>query len=302
MQVSVIVPCYNAAAFLPDCLAALQAQTCANLEILIIDDGSTDGTLALAQAAAARDSRIRVLHQDNAGVSAARNAGLAVAQGQYVAFVDADDDLPPQALTALLRAAGDGQPDWITADHTMVANRVPRDMICPPCPSREALLHSLVTADGLYNAVWGKLYRLAFLRQHGLTLPLGIRIGEDVLFNLQVAALARKVIHVPQTLYTYRVHTESAMGRQGDDPYTAHLPMLEAMAGYLRTAGLKAAYYRDFLALHVGLLTKGDAGMDAAARRRVNSGVSPLELSPKSALLWCAVAAHLDRAVRRRLA
>ena len=110
MRVSIIVPCYNSTRYLSACVDSVLAQTMPDFEVLLIDDGSTDGTLALAQALAARDARLRVLHQENAGVSAARNLGLAHARGEWITFVDSDDLLAPDALEIMLSAAASASP------------------------------------------------------------------------------------------------------------------------------------------------------------------------------------------------
>ena len=97
-EISVIVPVYRVEKYLNDCIDSILAQTFADFELILVDDGSPDSCPALCDAAAARDSRIRVIHQKNRGLSGARNAGLDIAQGRWAAFVDSDDMLLPQAL------------------------------------------------------------------------------------------------------------------------------------------------------------------------------------------------------------
>jgi len=302
VRVSVVVPAYNAERHMAACLASLQAQSLADIEILCVNDGSTDATGALIDARAARDPRVRALHQANAGVSAARNAGLDAARGDFVAFVDADDHLPPRALEALWRAAqGGAEPaDIVTADHAVAREDGSREVIaCPPRLARAELLSALVRCDGRYNAAWGKLYRRAFCGAHNVCFPAGMRIGEDVVFNLRAFARAARWLHLPEALYVYRPHPGSVMA---EADYAAHLPMLEAMDAFLRGQKLKAAHYRDFLELHVGLLSKGGAKrFDGVARQRVNGGVKPGQLPPKHRLLFAAVEAGLDGPVFRRL-
>ena len=107
--ISVIVPVYNAERYLADCLESLIRQTHRELEILVIDDGSTDGSAALCERFAGQDGRIRLLRKENSGVSSARNLGLDEAQGEYVAFVDADDWILPEMLeTQLIQLTREG--------------------------------------------------------------------------------------------------------------------------------------------------------------------------------------------------
>ena len=97
-EISVIVPVYRVEKYLNDCIDSILAQTFTDFELILVDDGSPDGCPALCDAAAAKDSRIRVIHQKNRGLSGARNAGLDAAEGEWIAFVDSDDMLLPQAL------------------------------------------------------------------------------------------------------------------------------------------------------------------------------------------------------------
>ena len=103
-MLSVIVPCYNGEAFLARAVESALAQSFRDLEIILVDDGSTDGSSAMCDRYAALDPRVRVIHQSNAGLSAARNAGIAAAQGEYIAFLDADDYLMPDAYEKLFSA------------------------------------------------------------------------------------------------------------------------------------------------------------------------------------------------------
>ena len=105
-KVSVIVPVYNCERYLRECLDSVLAQTHTALELIVVDDGSTDGSAAIADAAAASDPRVRVFHGPNAGQAAARNLGLDIATGDYIAFVDADDTVHPCMLQTLLDTAG----------------------------------------------------------------------------------------------------------------------------------------------------------------------------------------------------
>ena len=104
-EISIIVPVYKTERFLSACISSILAQTFTDFELILVDDGSPDSCPALCDAAAAKDSRIRVIHQKNRGLSGARNAGLDAAEGEWIAFVDSDDMLLPQALEILARMA-----------------------------------------------------------------------------------------------------------------------------------------------------------------------------------------------------
>lgn len=120
--ISVVVPVYNAEEFLPSCIDSVLSQTYANWELILVDDGSTDGSLAVCRDYAARDPRIRVIHQENQGVSAARNLGIDNAAGVYIAFVDSDDYIHREFLSVLLADALDHGADIVCCDFYDVVN------------------------------------------------------------------------------------------------------------------------------------------------------------------------------------
>ena len=102
--ISVIIPIYNVEAYLDECIASVIAQTYSNLEIILVDDGSPDNCPQMCDEWAAKDSRIRVIHKENGGLSDARNAGIDIATGEYIAFVDSDDWIVPEMYEKMLAA------------------------------------------------------------------------------------------------------------------------------------------------------------------------------------------------------
>ena len=121
-MISIVMPCYNCETSLVRTAECIRAQTVADWELIAVDDGSSDGTGAALDALARADARIRVIHQENGGVSRARNAGMAAARGEWLAFVDADDVLPPDALATLL-ALDDGGADILCGAYTRAGAR-----------------------------------------------------------------------------------------------------------------------------------------------------------------------------------
>ena len=105
MKISVIVPVYNVEAYLPECIRSVLEQSMSDFEMILVDDGSTDGCPAICDAAAEQDDRVRVIHQKNGGLSRARNAGLDAARGEWIGFVDSDDCIHPDMYEKLLAAA-----------------------------------------------------------------------------------------------------------------------------------------------------------------------------------------------------
>lgn len=248
--ISVVVPCYNAGPYLRACLASLCAQTLRDLEITVIDDGSTDGSGALLDELAAGDARIRALHQPNAGVSAARNAGLEASHGDYVAFVDADDTLPPDAFALLYaRIAANPSLDIVSSlyDESFSDGTVRTLFPTRRCDRREQVLSLLIEGDGIYNSMCDKLYRRELLMRWNIRALPGLRIGEDGLFNLEAYARAEHVEHLPVVTYVYRIHGASAM-RSFDraQHFLRHLPWLEGIRAVLGRLDLREAYFRDY--------------------------------------------------------
>lgn len=192
-DISVIVPCYNANRYLNICLESLKAQRVPNIEMIFIDDGSTDSTGAILDAFARAESRARVVHVRNEGVSAARNRGISMATGRYIAFVDADDVLEENALSILYQAAVKSGAQITSANHTLFdverGCRVPVE-IEPVVPQPSEIVREIIHMHRIYNNLWNKLY-VRELFEDGLRLDESVHIGEDALLNLQLYLRAK---------------------------------------------------------------------------------------------------------------
>ena len=160
--VSIIVPVYNAEKTLERCVDSILNQTYQDFELLLVDDGSPDGSGALCDAYARQDSRVRVFHQENAGVSAARNLALDHAAGEYLQFLDSDDWITPDATSSLVRAAREHQCDLVIADfYRVCGDRVSRkgDIDDPVVLTQEEYAAHMMEnpADFYYGVLWNKL-------------------------------------------------------------------------------------------------------------------------------------------------
>lgn len=204
--ISVVVPVYNCTTYLDDCLNSLISQAWQNWEAILVDDGSTDDSPALCDAWAARDPRIRAIHQPNAGVSAARNAGMAAAQGKYLAFVDADDWVEPTYLQKLYD--GICSADIAICD---VYDQTPVELTPGNISIRQMQESpSKYTALAYCTYCYNRLYRLALLQRANLQMPVAMKRGEDVWFVTQYFSLCQTACIVPDKLYHYRENTTSA--------------------------------------------------------------------------------------------
>ncbi len=179
-KVTVIIPVYNVAAYLPQCLDSVIAQTLDDIEIICVNDGSKDESLAVLNEYAAQDSRIKIIDKANAGVSAARNDGIAAAQGEYIAFLDGDDFLEPDCLEKVYATAVSGNFDTVVFKHNLIDGNKKTVWNNSEfgCFDEDKLLYTFSAV------IWNKLYRTAFLREKQIGFPLGLKIAEDTIFSL----------------------------------------------------------------------------------------------------------------------
>lgn len=234
--VSIIVPVYNTEKRLSRCIGSICAQTWQNLEILLLNDGSTDGSLAVCEEFRARDPRIRVIDKENTGVSDTRNVGLGLARGKYIQFSDSDDYLDPDCTRRLAEAAEANEADLVVAPYRMVIARgmsfarglqekiAPTQKDEPPAEdpgaepeireygflpagllTREEYALALMKKPGsfYYGALWNKLYRREVLEGGPVRFVEDVPWGEDFVFNVQVIRRAERFFAIETPGYYY---------------------------------------------------------------------------------------------------
>lgn len=219
---SIIVPVYNVAGYLDAALESACGQTLRDIEIICIDDGSTDGSAALLNVWAARDGRVRAIHQPNGGVSAARNAGLRVARGKVVMFLDADDLLDPQACQVVRDAFGREAPDIVTFGAQCfpegVASVRLEECLSPRDAVYEGDLNGLLYEENSRPYMWRSAFSRSLLQGEGIAFPEGLPVGEDQVFYFRAYPRSRKTVLLSRKLYRYRVDRGgSAMAAAGAD-------------------------------------------------------------------------------------
>lgn len=272
MRISVIIPCYNSARYLEDCMLSVLSQSMPDFEAILIDDGSTDDTLALAQRIAKRDRRVRVLSQENAGVSAARNLGLEHAQGEWIAFVDSDDLLPEKAFETMLAAASPDV-DMVVCAHRTFSEDGAQETVIPQTRwmdlsgenKRRVAALRLIEGDCVLNIMCNKLHRRALIERERLRLHPSVRIAEDALFNLEAVLCGQGIAYVNQVTYLYRTHAASAMHTQQGGEFERHLPWMQALRAMLMRRGWMETYYAAYLDTVVLRLYK-DGGVPGVVR------------------------------------
>lgn len=216
-MVSIIVPVYNVAQYLERCLDSLAGQTYRDVEIICVDDGSTDSSSALLDAYAERDERLVVVHKKNGGVSSARNEGLQRAAGRYVAFVDPDDTVELNMVELMMDALVQSGADFAVSGYwDCDENDVPQAYHGPTRVDKKLEGYQELTPMTIarrlpYSCM--KMYRRSIIEQAGLRFDETIRIGEDYIFDLQYLMHSRTVYYVNEGLYHYCHRQDSCLGQ-----------------------------------------------------------------------------------------
>ena len=228
--VSVVVPAYNAEAYLDRCLKSLAVQTHRNLEIIVVDDGSTDATAAIADRWADKDVRIKVVHKCNGGLSSARNAGMKIACGKYIGFVDADDYVEPDMFgdmadvlethpfCDLAKCGVDVEYTYSVSETELASTQA-----YFANPARGEIRPGFDVITGTDVCAVDKLYRLEFLKNNGITFPEGSK-NEDEAFFFAVFCRCRGCFYLPSLYYHYLRNPEGIMARQVADAAAGTVP------------------------------------------------------------------------------
>ena len=211
---SIIVPVYNAQKYLDHCIESVLSQSSASeFELILVNDGSRDGSAAICDRYAEVNAHIHVIHQKNQGVSAARNAGIAIAKGQYVLFLDSDD-IWDQKLLESVDCVIPQQPDMVNfgcchfSDSGMKKAEVPAGVATG---ESGADYFKMLDKMGIMPLVscWGAAFRRQFLMENRLVFPLGVTYGEDFYFFLHSLKQAKSIYTIPEALYGYRENEQS---------------------------------------------------------------------------------------------
>jgi glycosyltransferase involved in cell wall biosynthesis len=213
-EISVVIPVYNTVRFLPDCLESVLNQTFEDIEIICVDDGSTDDSLSVLQEYAKKDPRIKIFSQKNAGVSAARNVGLENTAGKYVLCADSDDTADPGMLKKLHDAAVNYECDIAMCDVNGIARRSEDVSGGKPLIILEKYMRK-PARNMLITACWNKIYKrsvIGFVRFNER-----VCVNEDLNFNLLIFSKNKKAVFLAERLYNYREHSSSLSKRESSE-------------------------------------------------------------------------------------
>ncbi len=259
--ISVIIPVYNSAAYLGDCLQSVCTQSYSNLEIILVDDGSNDGSADICDLWARKDTRIQIKHIENKGVSNARNIGLEIATGEYIAFLDADDILESNMMEKMLGVINEDieilECGYLKFGNTFQENKKYNchvelyDQI-----TAIKYMYSCCNNKKVTWAVWGKLFHRNVIV--GLRFPLDIDMAEDKWFMWQALLRIKKYAYLDMPLYHYRIHATSAMQNKMSlknlSGYKVNEMIMDSARG--NGKGFESIFYRQYIHTLVWYLLK----------------------------------------------
>ena len=210
-MISIVIPVYNVASYLDECIQSVVDQSYADWECILIDDGSFDGSEYICDNWGRKDPRIRVFHQENRGVSAARNKGLELTNGDYVTFIDSDDWVDRDFLLSLFCSITQKNTDLAVGQ---LISHYSHGMIVDEKDSFEEIAFSIdkqhieqFISLNRRHMLYGpcvKLYRLSIIRDYHIIFPVGKSYGEDLIFNYDYLAYASSIVSTPKAIYHYR--------------------------------------------------------------------------------------------------
>lgn len=206
--VSIIIPVYKVEKYIAACIESIIAQTYGNIEIILIDDGSPDNSGSICDEYAMKDKRIKVIHNQNQGVSAARKCGVKNASGEWLCFIDSDDTIPQESIYLLFMDAIESNSNIIVGYFN---NDIPihsRTRLSPEQYLRECV----IVSRQVRGSLWGKLYHSSLFDEEVMNIPKDMIQGQDMLANVRLAVKNEKeVLLIPYSVYNYRDNNMSTM-------------------------------------------------------------------------------------------
>ena len=216
-KVSIIVPIYNTGEYLRECIESLVKQTYSNIQIILIDDGSQFYTASLCDELSYEDSRIRVVHKKNEGVSVARNVGLELAHGDIICFVDSDDTIQPDMIERLVTVLHETGSDIVICDATTILSDQATEPDTIPLLDKSCILNKIDITPAMLTQLAGSAWRCAYRRTAMLAkqakFPVGIKFSEDRIFNIIAMGLAHKIAYIKESYYNRLLREGSACFR-----------------------------------------------------------------------------------------
>lgn len=258
IKVSVIIPIYNAYDYLRPALDSVIYQTLRDIEIICIDDGSTDRSLEILKEYQKSDERIRIVTEANAGPGLARNNGLNRARGEYIAFLDADDFYEPNFLELLYEKASRDELDIVIASYDIYNSR--RAIFSKADEGDHVDIfdggavsskneHPDYILSSTTGSAWNKMYRRSFVVDKELSFLPDVKIYEDVYFTVSAISLAERIAKVPEVLIHHRIHSEQARNKLLRKNYMQIPAVFVKIREFLMKKGMYAPLFTSYLNL-----------------------------------------------------
>ena len=258
IKVSVIIPIYNAYDYLRPALDSVIYQTLREIEIICIDDGSTDRSLEILKEYQKSDDRVRIVTEANAGPGLARNNGLGKARGEYIAFLDADDFYEPNFLELLYGKATEEKLDIVIASYDIYNSKRAIFSKADEGDHIEIFEGGRVSSKSEYpdqilasttGSAWNKMYRRSFITDKELRFLPDVKIYEDVYFTVTAIALAERVARVPEVLIHHRIHSEQARTKMLRKNFMQIPAVFVKIKEFLMKRGMYAPLFTSYLNL-----------------------------------------------------
>ena len=224
--VSVIIPAYNVGNYLEECVRSLLCQTYRKYEIIIIDDGSTDSTYIVGKKLALENNKIKIFHQENQGVSVARNVGMQKARGEYYIFVDADDTVAPQYIDTLVTCVEKADMGMIgfTSEKDKLTILVKREIVYD---SASNIIQNILCETNYDGYLWDKIFQRRIIEKNHMKFKKNIVVWEDLLFVLEYLENCKQAAILDDNLYYYRYREGSAVNSVSIDKYRSKYEVME---------------------------------------------------------------------------
>ncbi len=290
VKISIVIPIYNAEDHLQRCVDSVLNQTEKNIEIILVDDGSKDNSIEICKNYLNQDKRVQLIHQENSGVSAARNRGIEQACGEYIGFIDSDDWIEPNMYECLLREANQASADIVMCDARTVYEdgKIQADTITQL--SANQILQKSDFTPSLLLEMAGSAWRCIYKnhrytakrqKQNALLFPLGVKFSEDRIFNLYAFGQANKICYIKKAFYNRYMNKKSAVHRFHQDYFEACKRSMDGIEQAVRYAWeddneLQKAYLSQFITGAIGAICNyyyKTSTLRAAERKKMVKGL-----------------------------
>lgn len=249
VKISIIVPVYNTGSMLEKCINSILAQSLRELEVIIVDDGSTDESPMLCDKFAEEDKRVKVIHKKNEGVSIARNTGINVAKGAYIGFVDSDDWIDDNMYSELYDKARSDCADIVMCDATTKYDDKPDEpdtitQLSGSCVLEKTEIYPSLLME-MAGAAWRCIYKRELIIGSRVEFPSGIKLAEDRIFNILAFGYANKLAYIKKSYYNRFVRKGSAVNKYYPDMLDVILKARTGVMDALDTAWDGSKAYKD---------------------------------------------------------